>query len=173
MKPFLNIADAEANYRLSHGDRFEARLAELTPQLGARAIGANLTTVPPGKAAFPFHHHYANEEHFFIVRGAGTLRYGDATHPVKLGDYIVTPVGGPEHAHQLVNTGNEDLVYLALSTQIAPEVCGYPDSGKTGVRAVPYGDPGPDRFLIHDAARATVDYWDGEDGAAVEKLIRR
>ncbi|MGQ0618363.1 MAG: hypothetical protein ACT4QA_00355 [Panacagrimonas sp.] len=40
MKPILNIADAETNGRLVHGDRFEARLAELTAQLGTRAITA-------------------------------------------------------------------------------------------------------------------------------------
>lgn len=172
-KPILNIADAQVNYTREHGEHFAVRLAQLSPQLGARSIGANLTTVPPGKAAFPFHHHYANEEHFFIVRGSGTLRYGGDRYPVRAGDYIVTPAGGPERAHQLINTGSEDLAYLALSTHVAPEICGYPDSAKSSVRTVPYGEPGPDAFLIRDADRPSVDYWDGEDGQLLAAPSRK
>lgn len=173
MKPVLNIADAECSYTLKHGEHFEMRGAPLAELLGATSIGANLTTVPPGKAAFPFHHHYANEEHFFIVRGGGVLRYGTETYAVKSGDYIVNPAGGPEHAHQLINTGSEDLVYLALSTQQAPEVVGYPDSGKTGVRPLPYGTPGGKRYLIPDAQLEKSDYWDGEDGSQMRAALNK
>ena len=124
MKPLINIAEAERSYHLSNGTYFEAHMAPLAEKVGGRAMGANLTTVPPGKAAFPLHHHYANEEHFFVVRGSGLLRHGTAVHLVRAGDYIVSPAGGPEQAHQLVNTGNEDLVYLAISTTLAPEGVG-------------------------------------------------
>src|SRR5947208_15058499 len=115
MPPMLNIAEAESR-QITNGDIFEARLAPLAERLGGRAIAANVTTVPPGKAAFPLHHHHGNEEHFFVISGTGVLRLGAATHAVKPGDYIVTPPGGAELAHQLVNTGATDLVYLALST---------------------------------------------------------
>ncbi len=169
MTPILNISDAQSR-RFAHRDWFEARVASLADRLGATAIGANATTVPPGKAAFPFHHHHANEEHFFIVRGTGTLRFGDASHPVKPGDYIVTPAGGSELAHQLVNTGGEDLVYLALSTTTVPEVVGYPDSAKTGVATVPVA--AGRRFLVEDRLRDTKTYWDDEDGAAIQALLR-
>ncbi len=173
MKPIVNIADAPVSHLLAHGDIFEMRMASFSDELGATRIGANLTTVPPGKAAFPFHHHYANEEHFFVVRGNGLLRFGETVHAVRPGDYIVAPAGGPEFAHQLVNTGNEDLVYLGLSTRNAPEVVGYPDSGKTGVAAVPYGAPGPARFVVADDQRGTTDYWDGEDGKAVRDTLNK
>ena len=116
MHPILNIADAESR-PITNGDVFEARLAPLAERLGGRDIGANVTTVPPGKAAFPLHHHHGNEEHFFIISGNGVLRLGAVNHAVKPGDYIVTPPGGAELAHQLVNTGATDLVYLALSTK--------------------------------------------------------
>ncbi len=171
MKPILNIADAAISYELAHGEQFETHMAELAPQLGAKLIGANLTRVPTGKAAFPLHHHYANEEHFFIVRGKGVLRFGAEIYPVKPGDYVVTPAGGPELAHQFINTGTEELAYLAISTRLAPEVVGYPDSQKTGVAMVPRGEPGPVRFLIPDSARSGTEYWDGEDGAAVRAQL--
>ena len=53
----------------------------------------------------------------------------------KLGDIIACPPGGPETAHQILNTGNEELRYLAVSTKPSPEICDYPDSGKFGVLA--------------------------------------
>ncbi|BAC91335.1 cupin domain-containing protein [Gloeobacter violaceus] len=169
MKPILNVADAPIR-RLESGEHFECRMAQLANPLGAKSIGANVTHVPPGKAAFPFHHHYANEEHFFILSGTGMLRVGSQAYPVKPHDYIFTPPGGPEVAHQLVNTGLEDLVYLAISTLQLPEVAGYPDSGKTGVRITYDSASGAGRFLIADASKDEVSYWDGEDGRAIAEM---
>ena len=171
MHPICNIWDAKSTQHAS-GEHFEAQASPLAAPLGAKAIGANVTRVPPGKAAWPLHHHFSNEEHFFIVRGSGTLRFGSAIYPVKAGDYIVTPPGGPERAHQLVNTGAEELVYLALSTLQTPEVVGYPDSGKTGV-AMMGSDGNRQRFLLEDRNRDSKQYWEGEDGAAVRDLARK
>ena len=168
-KPVLNLADAQAHSG-SSGAYFEYSMAELAEGLGARSIGANVTRVPPGKAAFPLHHHYANEEHFFILSGTGVLRVGAETFEVKPQDYIVNLPGGAETAHQLVNTATEDLVYLAISTAVLPDVVGYPDSGKTGVR-VAFDQLPASRFLLQDAAKNTVGYWDGEDGEAVAGIV--
>lgn len=170
MKRVLNIDDAAVSRTLAHGDAFDVRMAPLAELLGARQIGANVTRVPPGKAAFPFHHHYANEEHFLILRGTGVLRCGEETHPVRPGDYIVNPAGGPEHAHQLVNTGTEELMYLALSTLVTPEVVGYPDSAKVGVRPEPYSPTGK-RWLVPNGELDKTQYFDGEDGARVRAIV--
>ncbi|HET9693350.1 MAG TPA: cupin domain-containing protein, partial [Steroidobacteraceae bacterium] len=137
-RPILNLADAPTHTG-AHGEHFAYSMSELASALDSRAIGANVTRVPPGKAAFPFHHHHANEEHFFVLSGRGVLRVGERTYPVQPHDYIVHPPGGPETAHQLINDGDEDLVYLALSTRLLPEVVGYPDSNKTGVRVAAAG----------------------------------
>jgi len=168
-RPILNVADAP-KHAGSNGDRFAYQMRELAGPLGAVRIGANVTIVPPGKAAFPFHHHHVNEEHFFILSGSGVLRAGAATYPVKPHDYIVNLPGAADLAHQLVNTGQQDLVYLAISTSVLPEVVGYPDSGKTGVRIAATMDPDA-RFMLADTAKATVGYWDGEDGSAVAALV--
>jgi uncharacterized cupin superfamily protein len=168
-KPILNASEAPV-LAGSSGERFEYSMRSLAHPLGAKAIGANVTTVPPGKAGFPIHHHRANEEHFFVLSGTGVLRAGDATYPVRAHDYIVTLPGDARLAHQLVNTGAEDLVYLAISTTVLPEVIGYPDSGKTGVRTAHSAEPGA-RFLIQDSAKNTVAYWDGEDGNRVAEVI--
>ena len=166
--PIANVADAP-RHTGSHAPAFAYSMTELAGPAGGRAIGANLTRVPPGKAAFPFHHHHANEEHFFILSGTGLVRVGARVHAVKAQDYLVHLPGGPEHAHQLINTGAEDLVYLAISTRIMPEVVGYPDSAKTGVRT-DEGTGDASRFLIRDTARNTAGYWDDEDGRRVREV---
>jgi uncharacterized cupin superfamily protein len=168
-RPVINVAEAPTRADAS-GENFAYAMTDLASELGAQAIGANITRVPPGKAAFPFHHHRANEEHFFVLSGSGVLRWGSDTYPVKRHDYVVTLPGGPEHGHQLINTGDEDLVYLAISTQVLPEVIGYPDSGKTGVRTVWTRDKSG-RFLISDDDKDSVNYWDGEDGAHVAMIV--
>jgi len=169
-KPIVNLADAPVHAG-SHGDHFEYSQRELSEAIGGVAIGANVTTVPPGKAAFPLHHHRANEEHFFILEGIGVLRVGADTYPVRVHDYIVNLPGSAELAHQLVNTGTGDLVYLAISTALLPEVVGYPDSRKTGVRISFASDPGA-RFLVDDTSKELIDYWEGEDGQPVATIVR-
>jgi len=153
------------------GDYFEYSLSMLGQTLGAKAIGVNVTRVPPGKAAFPLHHHRANEEHFFVLSGRGTLRVGSDTTPVQAHDYVFNPPGDAGEAHQFVNTGDEDLVYLAFSTMQVPEIVGYPDSGKTGVRITAGTDPAS-RFLVRDDG-PRAEYYDGEDGTPVAAIVRR
>jgi len=169
MKPIINLDDAPSGSDKS-GAMFEYRMQELSAPLAAKGIGANVTRVPPGKAAFPIHHHHANEEHFFILSGSGILRLGAETHAIRPNDYVVIPPGGPELAHQFINTGDVELAYLAISTLMLPEVVGYPDAGKTGVRTS-YSPAPTARFLIEDGAKDTVAYWDGESGDAVAAVV--
>jgi uncharacterized cupin superfamily protein len=170
-KPVINLSQGTQRTGGS-GDFFAYSMTELAGDLGANTIGANVTRVPPGKAAFPFHHHYANEEHFFVLSGSGMLRYGDDSYKVAQHDYIVNLPGGPESAHQLINTGLEDLVYLAISTQVIPDVCGYPDSGKTSVRTASY-EQANSRFLLPDSCKDTIDYWELEDGRRVGEIVAK
>jgi len=168
-KPVINVVDAKTRTEAS-GEHFGFSMTELAGTLSAKAIGANLTRIPPGKAAFPFHHHYGNEEHFFAISGLGVLRTSHETHDIGENDYIVSLPGGPDHAHQLINTGRDELVFLAVSTRIIPEVVGYPDSEKTGVRADSL-DEESSRFLVSDSSRNAMDYWDGEDGNQVSVIV--
>jgi uncharacterized cupin superfamily protein len=137
------------------GSRFESRCTRLGVALGAKSLGYSYDIVPPGKRACPFHSHRGEEEMFFVIRGTGTLRYGSETRPIRAGDVICCPTGGPETAHQIVNDSSEELAYLSVSTMMAAEICEYPDSGKVGA----FGGG-----LRHLTKRAdAVDYWVGED----------
>ena len=165
-KAILNIADLE--YRpWSHGDRFDAKMGGISDRIGAKKLGYNLTVLPPGKRAFPFHSHRVNEEMFFVLDGEGEIRIGDETHPLKEGDVVACPTGGPETAHQIINTSTDrELKYLAVSTRISPEIAEYPDSGKYGVLAqFSSGDdakPETFRFITHEQS-GMDEYWEGEE----------
>lgn len=142
---------------------YEARVAAVAQRIGARQLGCSILSVPPGKSAFPFHNHHRNEEMFVVLRGRGALRLGSATHSVRAGDIIACPAGGPESAHKITNTGNLDLVYLAISTKGSPEVVEYPDSGKFGLLSESSGMDGRvNRFTFVGRTEMAVPYFEGE-----------
>jgi uncharacterized cupin superfamily protein len=161
--PIINLDQLEFNRDTRHGERFEATLAPVALKLGARKLGYNVTAVPPGKR--PFHNHHANEEMFFILEGAGTLRFGVSEYPVRKGDFICCPPGGPDVAHQLINTGTYELRYLAVSTMIDTDIWQYPDSGKFGAVGGRHAGkpPGEATFQAKFVPEgAAVDYWRDE-----------
>jgi uncharacterized cupin superfamily protein len=154
----------QLEYRpLGNGEKFEARMGAVGSRVGAQKLGYNVTVVPPGKRAFPFHNHRVNEEMFFVLDGEGEVRIGAETHAIRKGDVVACPPGGPEVAHQIVNTGKAELRYLAVSTRLYPEIAEYPDSGKIGILAEvtgPDGKPQPFRFV--SKKENSLDYYEGE-----------
>lgn len=168
-RPILNLDEVQLMEN-AHGDAFFAKLGRIGPKIGTKTLGCMLTIVPPGKRAFPFHAHHVNEELFFVLSGTGTLRFGSETYPVRAGDVIASPPGGAEVAHQLINSGNEDLRYVAISTNAQPEVVEYPDSGKFAVMSgiPPDGDYRQARVRYIGRKETSLDYWDGETGKDVQ-----
>jgi uncharacterized cupin superfamily protein len=172
-KPIINVADVELAPRppafAPNGpaaEVFAAHTGQIGRRIGARKLGYNVTAVPPGKAAYPYHSHRENEEMFLVLQGSGEIRIGDQTHPIRSGDVIACPAGGPETAHQIRNTGDEELRFLAVSTRLSPEICEYPDSAKFGIYAeLPPGHDGkPDFFYFMGREESCLDYWAGEGG---------
>ena len=160
-RPILNLSELEFR-DVGNGQRFQARMGAISPRIGALKLGYNLTVVPPGKRAFPAHEHRTNEEMFFVLEGSGEVRIGGETFPIRAGDVIACPPSGG--AHQIINTSDTELRYLAVSTKVYPEVVEYPDSGKFGVLAeLPPGSDGkPRTFRFVGRAEQNVDYYDGE-----------
>ena len=164
-KPVINVDEAPSFPNAPEGaTKFGSVMAPLGKAIGARDLGAMYMVVEPGKRAFPFHNHHANEEMFVILDGEGTYRFGAAEYPVRAGCVCAAPTGGPETAHQLINTGSSPLKYLSISTMHDPEVCEYPDSGKFAAIAVGKGRDFANAHLrsIHRAADS-LGYFDGED----------
>ena len=138
----------------SKGEQYQCDAVRIGPLLGAKDLGYSYDVVPPGKRSCPFHSHRAEEEMFFIVKGSGTLRYGNETRKIRAGDFICCPVGGPDTAHQIINDSDAELGYISVSTMMPAEVCEYSDSKKVGA----YG--GGLRHMTR--IEHHVDYWTDE-----------
>ena len=129
-------------------ERYGADIAQVSQSLGARRLGYNVTRIDPGKAAYPAHNHRINEELFLVLNGTGELRVGNERFPVRKGDIVACPPGGPETAHQLRNVGASPLEVLMVSTFEEADVVEYPDSGKTAFGAMTPGADGKPQLLL-------------------------
>ncbi len=131
-RPVINVDELELR-EIGNGGGFAARVASFADQIGSKRLDCMLHVVEPGKKAFPRHFHHREHELFVILEGEGTYRFGEASYAIKSGDVCAAPTGGPETAHQIVNTGSRTLKYLGIGTVVETEVCEYPDSGKIAV----------------------------------------
>lgn len=67
----------------------------------------------PG-ASIGLHTHDTSSETIFVVSGSGTVLIDGGQEPVHAGECHYCPKG---HAHSLINTGTEDLVFNAVVPQ--------------------------------------------------------
>lgn len=155
--PKIHI-DAVELVKMGNGKNFVASLGRIGAQLGMKKIGCSVVELEPGQRAWPLHLHYGLEELFIVLDGEGTLRYDDGEFEIKQGEIFFAGTG-PGTAHQIVNTSDAKLRYLALSSMGDPELCYYPDSRKYG--AYSWRDGKGARFMARDDSG--VDYYDGEE----------
>lgn len=132
----VNVDEVEEEVA-GEGTAYAQAYKVLTPSMRPRggSLGVNLTRLAPGCSGGPFHTHQLEDEVFYVLSGTGTLRYGDALIALRAGDCVSCPAGTGV-AHQIANTGDEDLCYLAMGRHDANEVCTYPDSAKVYVRSL-------------------------------------
>ena len=124
VKPILNVGEVEFDDVEENGLYTSSR-GSIGCHIGARDLGYNLTVLPPGKVQCPFHCHH-----------------GDKRYPIRKHDVIACPPGGPEVAHQIINTGETTMRYLAISTLADIEAVEYPDLQKVLVVTGKPGEPG-------------------------------
>ncbi|OWO93097.1 cupin [Rhizobium esperanzae] len=162
-KAVINITDLKLDH-WKQGEFYEGADVSFGVLLGLAGLGISYNEVPSGKSSCPFHNHHVEDELFYVIAGTGEYRFGSERHPVRAGDVLGAPAGGPETAHQLINTGTTTLVYLGISTTAKTEIVEYPDSGKflakTNRDATATG-----RFRHIGRTEGDLDYWDGEPGA--------
>jgi uncharacterized cupin superfamily protein len=157
-KPIMNLDEVVFDDVEENG-RYTSSRGQISDHIGARNLGYNLTVLPPGKVQCPFHNHHGEEEMFLILEGEGELRFGEDRYPIRSLDVIACPPGGPEVAHQIINTGTSTMRYLALSTLVEVEACEYPDSRKVLVVSGKRGNRGLRKMF---RAENIVDYYDRE-----------
>ncbi len=157
----MNLDELEYT-EFGKGDDFNAERAPISDQIGAEKLGYSVVRLKPGKRAWPYHSHYVNEEFFYVLEGSGTLRHAGEERPIRAGDFICAPAD-PQQPHQIINTSDSALSYIALSTCEHTDVFLYPDSDKYGVWHGKTRDPGdPASFVVFARKATAVDYWDGE-----------
>jgi uncharacterized cupin superfamily protein len=163
--PVLNVADAPNFVNQPEGStRFGSTMAPMGKAVGLKHLGAMFMQVEPGRRAFPFHCHHGNEEMFVILEGEGTYRFGDMEYQIRAGDICAAPIGGPETAHQIINSGTEVLKYLSVSTKNDPDICEYPDSGKYAGFAIGEGREFQNsRLRVVNREDSNLGYFDGEE----------
>lgn len=116
---------------------------------GGHPFDFQVRRIPPGAAVCPYHAHVVQWELFIVRRGTGIVRVGDERRPVRAGDCFLHL---PGEAHQLINTGTDDLEVFIVADNPQLDAFWYPDSQKWGLRT-------PSVFF----QMTPVDYFDGED----------
>ena len=105
--------------------------------------------IAPGKTPYPYHSHSAQWEFYHVISGVGVVRDESGTTEIKEGDAFIFK---PGEAHQMTNTGDQDLVLYVVADNPIGESCYYPDSKKWAVRS-------PERRLMRSEP---LEYYDGE-----------
>lgn len=115
-------------------------------------VGVALEELAPGKQSAPFHYHFLEEEHVYLLEGALTVRIGPDTYDMKPGGYVCFPAG-QRAGHCLINNTAAPCRYVIVGERNPNEVSVYPESNKVGVRQL-------GRLFDLDATRG---YWEGEN----------
>ena len=159
----VNINEIKEEAWQSPGGKYAVSFKGISKALGREPASLDLSKrhpfdlewnrVPPGKPNFPYHAHSAQWELYLIISGDGNVRDKNGTTKVMAGDAFIF---GPDEAHQLINSGQEDLVYYVIADNPIGESAYYPDSGKWKVNK----SSAVDRVVIK--GRET-DYFDGEE----------
>ncbi|HEY5193477.1 MAG TPA: cupin domain-containing protein [Solirubrobacteraceae bacterium] len=137
---------------------FLCQRARLSRQAGSERLGLSLWEVPPGEAAYPYHHHLTEEELVLVLEGQPSLRTPNGWRELAQGEVIAFP-RGELGGHQLMNRTSSTVRFLSFSSSGEPDIVIYPDSGKLGAfERLPQGDGLRAMFRMAD----TVDYHDGE-----------
>lgn len=145
--------------------KFARSTASIAQHLRLSRLPSQYIEVPPGKSFCPFHVHMHQDEMFIILSGKGEYRFGEERYPVEAGDVLGAPMGGADYAHQLWNTGDEPLKYIAISSATDADVCLYPDSDKFAVFNENPLLPEERQFDFMGRKEMDLDYYDGEESA--------
>ena len=95
---------------------FESEHGEVVRELFGAAAGGSQghslaqITVPPGKGSLK-HYHPIAEESYYILSGTGRMEIDGEVTTLGPGDSVIIV---PPQVHQLTNTGDHDLVLLAV-----------------------------------------------------------
>jgi len=91
------------------GEIFITHLLTPAEMLGRCEMFARVR-IPAG-ASLGVHKHTGNNETYYILQGTANYTDNDKVYPVKAGDTTFCAEG---NTHGIENTGNDDLIFIAL-----------------------------------------------------------
>ena len=155
----VNTNELEELSWISPKSTFEGFGKQVSEALGREPKSMDLTKrhpfdieisrIPAGKKAFPFHSHSNQWEFYHVISGEGIVRDESGETSIGPGDAFIFK---PGEAHQLIG-GAEDLVVYVVADNPTGESCHYPDSNKWVVYS-------PHRQMMRSEH---LDYYDGEE----------
>lgn len=92
---------------------------------GLANFGVNLTRLPPGTISALRHAHTVQDEFVYVLEGVATLRDSDGDTILTAGMCAGFKAGGD--AHQVLNLGDQDVVYLEVGDRTPGDRVTYPD----------------------------------------------
>lgn len=138
-RTLIRASERGSEYVVRHpyNPRSEIHGVLLSRLAGLQRTGVNLARIPAGRESFAFHVHHVEEEWMFVLSGRGSAEVGEQVLEIGPGDFLGFAPGGP--AHNVRNTGTEDLVYLSGGENREIEVGDFP---RLGLRMVRFGGIG-------------------------------
>ena len=148
----INLDEIEPEVFSDLDGKYAATAYEAGWPIGARKLGYDFCTLPPGARLCPMHSHQLEEEMFLVWEGEPTIRTPRGEFTCRKGDVICFPVGDVG-THQLLNKSDRPCTVFLLGNAEPEEVAYYPDSDKVLVR-------GRKRLIVRASPR--LDYYDRE-----------
>ena len=146
--PLLTAADIDAIAPVRRVHQFNSNAVRLTRTLGElvglQRIGVHIVRLEPGRESTQFHYHDADEEFLYILEGRAIAEIGDERFEVGAGDFM--GFAAPSPPHTLINTFDEDLVYLMAGERNPNDIVHYPRIRRSMIKG-----PGVKRWFDWDA----------------------
>ncbi|WP_119156002.1 cupin domain-containing protein [Caldimonas tepidiphila] len=151
--PPVAVLAADAPLRTTpslYPEPFASRMAgrekrPLGELFGLRNFGVNLTRLAPGAVSALRHAHSRQDEFVYVLAGHPVLRTDAGDTPLAPGMCAGFAAGSGD-AHQLLNPGDEEVLYLEVGDRSAGDAVAYPDDDLQAV----LGPDGRWRFLHKD-----------------------
>lgn len=123
-----------AESRFSHpwNPNSEITGTHLSELVGLARTGVSIARIGPGKESFAYHLHHIEEEWLYILSGRAVALIDGSEYELAPGDFVAFPT--PSVAHNLMNPGPEELVYLMGGENRPHEVADFPDLDRRMVR---------------------------------------
>lgn len=135
----IRAADAEPRRRPSaYPEPFASRMSgrqksPLGDLFGLGNFGVNLVRMKPGAVSALRHTHSRQDEFIYVLSGFPTLRTDEGETRLEPGMCAGFRAGSGD-AHCLVNSGDEEVVYLEVGDRTEGDAVSYPDDDLQALR---------------------------------------